>query len=94
MRYAITDEGRIVHSKDSIFIQENIPGTFKRLPNRTAKEVMCNQIEQAINVLSQYNGLRTRADDLVRMYETKPSAIPMKGHLETLEGGMIVFVAE
>lgn len=94
MRYAITDQGRIVHSKDSIFIQENIPGTFKRLPNRTAKEVMCNQIEQAINILSQYNGLRTRADDLVRMYETKPSAIPMKGHLETLKGGMIVFVAE
>ena len=94
MRYAITDEGRIVHSKDSIFIQENIPGTFKRLPNRTAKEVMCNQIEQSINILSQYKGLRTKADDLVRMYETKPSAIPMKGHLETLEGGMIVFVAE
>lgn len=93
MRYAITDEGRIVHSKDSIFIQENIPGTFKRLPNRTAKEVMCNQIEQAINILSRYNGLRTKADDLVRMYETQPSAIPMKGHLETLEGGMIVFVA-
>ncbi len=93
MRYAITNEGRIVHSKDSFFIQENIPGTFKRLPNRTAKEVMCNQIEQAIHILSQYNGLRTRADDLVRMYETKPSAIPMKGHLETREGGMIVFVA-
>lgn len=93
MRYAITDEGRIVHSKDSIFIQETWPGTIQRLPNRTAKEVMCNQIEQAISILSQYNGLRTRADDLVRMYETKPSAIPMKGHLETREGGMIVFVA-
>lgn len=93
MRYAITDEGRIVHSKDSIFLQELTSEPIRRLPNRTAKEVMCNQIEQAIHILSQYNGLRTRADDLVRMYETKPSAIPMKGHLETREGGMIVFVA-
>ena len=93
MRYAITDQGRIVHSKDSIFLQETWNGTIQRLPNRTAKEIMCNQIEQAISILSQYKGLRTRADDLVRMYETKPSAIPMKGHLETREGGMIVFVA-
>ncbi|QHJ78741.1 MAG: hypothetical protein [Bacteriophage sp.] len=92
MKYAITDQGKIVYT-NYIFLQDLRSEPILHLPNRTAKEVMCNQIEQAIHILSRYNGLRTRADDLVKMYETQPSAIPMKGHLETQEGGMIVFVA-
>ena len=92
MRYAINDQGKIVYT-NYVFLQDLRSEAILHLPAQTAKEVMCNQIEQAISILSQYKGLRTRADDLVRMYETKPSAIPMKGHLETREGGMIVFVA-